>query len=150
LEFRYLQLHLVKKDWKKFIESDNPAAAALLCKMGYDEKERVQVRLEFLKMVSRMELDPAQMELLYGFFDTYLKLNDEEEKEVREEISHLPKEEADRVMELPNYYYDKGVEKGLEKVVYNMLKNGYSDEAICNITGLSVMKVKEMRKKQDD
>src|SRR5699024_12080821 len=40
LEFRYLQLHLIKKNWRVFIHKDNPAAAALLSKMGYTEKER--------------------------------------------------------------------------------------------------------------
>ncbi|WP_068676403.1 PD-(D/E)XK nuclease family transposase [Oceanobacillus sp. Castelsardo] len=66
LEFRYLQLHL-KKDWCNFIHKDNPVAAALLSKMGYTEEERVQVKMEFLRMVSRMELNPAKMALIYGF-----------------------------------------------------------------------------------
>jgi hypothetical protein len=149
LQFRYLQLHLIKKDWRAFIRSDNPAAAALLSKMGYTEEERVQVRLEFLKMVSRMELNPAEMVLPYGFFDTYLKLNDEEEKQMREEAPHLPEEEANRIMKLPNYYFDKGKEEGKEEVVYNMLKNDLTDEMISNLTGLSITKVKELRKKQD-
>jgi len=111
---------------------------------------------------TRSCVDPARMKLLYGFFDMYLKLNDEEEKQVRDEISHLPKEEADWLMELPNYYYDKGMEEGrreaiergleiwLEKVVYNMFKLGYSNEEICNITELSIVKVKEIISKQGD
>lgn len=48
--------------------------------MGYKEKERVQVTIEFLRMVARMELDPAKMELIYGFFETHLKLTEKEEK----------------------------------------------------------------------
>src|SRR5699024_9927668 len=56
LNFRYLQLHLIKKNWRTFIQQDNPVAAALLSKMGYAENERVQVKLEFLRMLSRMEL----------------------------------------------------------------------------------------------
>lgn len=46
LTFNYLQLHLIKKNWRKFIHLDNPAVAALLCKMGYPKEERVLVRLE--------------------------------------------------------------------------------------------------------
>ena len=73
----------------------NPIVAAFLSKMNYTEKERIQVKLEFLRMVSRMELDPAKMELIYGFFETYLKLNEKEEKQMHEEINKLPREEAD-------------------------------------------------------
>lgn len=68
IQFNFLQLHLINKNWRKFIKSDNPVAAALLSKMGYTKQERVQVKIEFLRMVSRMEIDPARMELLYGFF----------------------------------------------------------------------------------
>lgn len=39
----------------------------------------VQVKLEFLRMLVRMELGPARMTILTGFFETYLKLNEEEE-----------------------------------------------------------------------
>src|SRR5699024_1110842 len=143
--------HLIKKNWRNFIYSDNPAAAALLSKMGYTEEERVQVRLEFLRMVSRMELDPAKTQLLYGFFDSYLKLNEEEEKQMREEVSKLPKEEADRVLELPNYYFDKGIEKGIEKglkkVVYSMFEKDFPDEVIADITNLNIDEIKKLRGK---
>ena len=151
VKFNYLQLHLIKKNWRNFIYSDNPAAAALLSKMGYTEEERVQVRLEFLRMVSRMELDPAKTQLLYGFFDSYLKLNEEEEKQMREEVSKLPKEEADRVLELPNYYFDKGIEKGIEKglkkVVYSMFEKDFPDEVIADITNLNIDEIKKLRGK---
>jgi hypothetical protein len=150
LQFRYLHLHLIKKDWRSFIRSDNPAAAALLSKMGYTEEERVQVRLEFLKMVSRMELDPAEMALLYGFFDTYLKLNDEEEKQMREEASHLPEEEANRVLALPNYYFDKGIEQGKfqEKVetIKRLYKLSMTIEQIAEAVCLDREKVEEIIK----
>src|SRR5690625_4612176 len=68
LTFNYMTLHLRKKNWRDYIRSDNPAAAALLSKMGYEEKERVQVKKEFLRMITRMELDPAKERLIYGFF----------------------------------------------------------------------------------
>src|SRR5699024_12217675 len=40
LTFNFLILELRKKrNWRDYIESDNPVAAALLSKMGYTEKE---------------------------------------------------------------------------------------------------------------
>ncbi|MFK4997067.1 hypothetical protein ACI2OX_04225 [Bacillus sp. N9] len=66
-KFTYLQIHLIKMNWRKFIHKNNPVAAALLSKMGYKEDERVQVKMEFLRTLSRLELNPAKTELIYGF-----------------------------------------------------------------------------------
>ncbi|MBU8790806.1 hypothetical protein [Oceanobacillus caeni] len=45
---------------------------------------------------------------------------------MNEKVAKLPKEEADRILELPNSYLEKGIEIGKEnereKVVQNMLK----------------------------
>ena len=98
-----MQLHLIKKNWRTFIRHDN--RATLLSKMCYSEKERVQVKLEFLRMLCRMELDPAKTALIYGFFETYLKLDEEEEKQMREKTSDLPEEKVAGVLELPNSYF---------------------------------------------
>lgn len=57
-----------KKNWRDYIKSDNPVAAALLSKMGYTEEEKVEVKKEFLKMLVRMELDPAKSKFLSDFF----------------------------------------------------------------------------------
>ncbi|GGN65536.1 Rpn family recombination-promoting nuclease/putative transposase [Oceanobacillus indicireducens] len=158
IDFHFQQLHLINKNWRKYIKMTNPIVAAFLSKMNYTEKERIQVKLEFLRMVSRMELDPAKMELIYGFFETYLKLNEKEEKQMHEEINKLPREEADRVLELPNTYRDQGraegiaqgIEKGRaqerEQIALNLLKKGMSDEEIANIIGIAVSRVREWRK----
>ncbi|WP_211211499.1 transposase [Heyndrickxia acidiproducens] len=173
LHFHYLTLHLVKKNWKDYIKSNNPLAAALLSKMGYTEKERVQVKLEFLRMIARMELDPARMGLIYGFFETYLKLNEEEEAEVMEHIKNLEPEEAEQILHLPNSYFDRGYQKGreegreegikegikkgvkkgrleaVEKVAVKMLQNRMDVSLIAKLTGLSsdeVLKLKQQIK----
>ena len=67
LTFRYMAVHLRKKNWRDYILSDNPVAAALLSKMGYKEEEKIQVKKEFLRMMTRMELDPARQD--YGVTD---------------------------------------------------------------------------------
>jgi hypothetical protein len=68
LSFQFLTLTLRKLRWRDFIYSNNPVAAALLCKMGFSEEERVEVKKEFLRMLVRMQLDPARQRLIYGFF----------------------------------------------------------------------------------
>ncbi|MDG0791639.1 Rpn family recombination-promoting nuclease/putative transposase [Cohnella ginsengisoli] len=42
LRFRMLKLELGQQDWRRFIGSDNPVAAALLAKMGYNKKRPTQ------------------------------------------------------------------------------------------------------------
>jgi hypothetical protein len=94
LTFRFLMIELRKLNWRDYIHSDNPVAAALISKMGYTEKERVQVKKEFLRMLIKMEINPAKMELINGFFETYLNLNEREEMELMEEIKQLNPDES--------------------------------------------------------
>lgn len=149
LTFNYLTLHLRKQNWRAYIDSNNPAAAALLSKMGYTEKEKVQVKKEFLRMLVKMELDPARQRLVYGFFERYLKLNEQEEEQLMEEIRHM--DEADRIMEIPISYEKKGIEKGrdegIKEVALNMLKSGAPIKYIKEVTNLASKEIEELRKK---
>ena len=112
LDFHFLTLELNKHKWQDYIQSKNPVAAALLSKMGYQNKERVQVKLEFLRMLVRMELDPARMTLLTGFFETYLILNEEEERKLEEEMGKVDEKEAKRMIEITTSWEEKGRVKG--------------------------------------
>ncbi|KYC71514.1 hypothetical protein B4099_1172 [Heyndrickxia coagulans] len=72
-----------------------------------------------------MELNPAKMRLLYGFFDFYLKLNEKEEAEVMENIKMLDPDEAEQVLKLPNSYFDRGYRKEEKKEEKKKEKNCY-------------------------
>lgn len=108
LTFQFLMLELRKMNWKHYIHSNNPVAAALICKMGYSGSERVQVKKEFLRMLVKMEINPAKMELINGFFETYLSLNESEEKDLMEEIKQLNRDESEQIFKLPNSWVEKG------------------------------------------
>lgn len=112
LNFRFLILELKKQNWRHYLNSNNPVAAALLSKMGYPEKERVLVKLEFLRMLVRMELDPARMTLLTGFFETYLNLNEAEEQQLKAEIGKIDEKEAKRMLEITTSWEQKGRAEG--------------------------------------
>src|SRR5690625_5177045 len=135
-----MTLHLQKKNWRDYIRSDNPAAAALLSKMGYDEKEHVEVKKEFLRMITRMELDPAKERLIYGFFETYLKLTNKEEEKLMKEVEKLP--EAELLKHLPISYEEKGIKKGREierkEVAVEMLRKGLDIELIAEVTHMDI------------
>lgn len=147
LTFNYLALHLRKKNWRDFIRSDNPVAAALLSEMGYKEEEKIQVKKEFLRMMTSMELDPAKQRLIYGFFETYLKLSDKEEEQLMAEIEKLPEEE--KIMALPISYEEKGKEIGKEEgkkeVAIEMLKKGFDMTLISEVTHLELEEIKKLK-----
>lgn len=96
LKFRFYKLELKKLYWRDYINSDNPVAAALLSKMGFKPEEKVKVKVEFMRMLTRLRLDPARMELLGGFFESYLKLNQKEEEEFYRELDKIDRKEADK------------------------------------------------------
>src|SRR5699024_409394 len=66
--FRYLTLHVRKQNWRSFIKQPNPVTAALLSNMGYDDKDRIKVKLEFFKILTRLQLDFESKGFLIGFF----------------------------------------------------------------------------------
>lgn len=157
LTFNYLTLHLRKINWRDFIRSNNPAAAALLSKMGFREEEKIEVKKEFLRMLTRMELDQAKQRSIYGFFETYLKLSEEEEERLMDEIKELP--EADKILEIPISYEEKGKEIGMKigkevgkeigkkEVAFEMLKEGLSLEFISKMTKISLEEIEKLKKK---
>ncbi|WP_130858863.1 MULTISPECIES: Rpn family recombination-promoting nuclease/putative transposase [Gracilibacillus] len=151
LQFSYQKLQLKHKNWREYIESDNPVAAALISQMGFEEHERVQVKLEFLRMITRMKINPAQMEFLYGYFETYLKLSEEEEEQMMERMEKLPEEEKYIVMQLPNSYFERGKQEGKQEgkkeIVLKLIAKGMSISEIAEITELSEEEIEKLTAK---
>ena len=154
LSFQFLTLTLRKLRWRDFIHSNNPVAAALLCKMGFTEAERVEVKKEFLRMLVRMQLDPARQRLIYGFFERYLKLTDEEEKVLMQEVNKLDPELASKIMELPISYEEKGKEIGRKeeqrKIAEKMIKERFPLNIIAKITEIPVEEIKLIMENGND
>ena len=74
--------------------------------MGYNNEGWIQVKKEFLRMITRIKLDSARKRFIYGLFETYLQLTDEEEERLLKEVVNLP--EAEKIKELPISYEEKG------------------------------------------
>ena len=110
-------------------------AAALLSKMGYKQEERVRVKVEFIRILTRLQLDPARMQLLAGFFETYLKLNRIEEEEFLAQVRMLGPQEECAVMEITTSWHEKGrVEGQIELVLKQIRKRfGFVPEEIAVI-----------------
>jgi predicted transposase/invertase (TIGR01784 family) len=117
LRFQFLKVELRNNHWRAFIESDNPVAAALLAKMGYNKGEMREVRLAYLRMFLRLrgKMDDARLALIMSVADLYSPLNQEEKESVLRELNEHYPEEGEAIMELMPDWKRKGYEEGIEK-----------------------------------
>ncbi len=91
-----MTIQLINENWRNFLRQDNSVAAALLSKIGYTEKEKTVLKLQYLFMLLRLKLDPARQTLIMRFFDTYVELTDVEEHIVIEEVKKMSGKEPIR------------------------------------------------------
>jgi hypothetical protein len=90
LNFNFQAIQLNRLNWRDFLQHQNPIAAALMAKMKIAKKDRPQVKVECLRLLANLQLDPARNFLISGFVDTYLRLNQKEEQVFQTEIGELP------------------------------------------------------------
>ena len=112
LEFNYRVIQLNRLNWRDFLHQSNPVASALMAKMRIAPQERGKVKAQCLRLLVTLKLDPARMQLISGFVDTYLNLNPAEEKEFQTEISTFIPEEQEEVMQITTSWMRKGIEQG--------------------------------------
>ncbi|HLR89073.1 MAG TPA: hypothetical protein VK042_05040, partial [Atopostipes sp.] len=159
LHFKYLTLHLRKMNWRDFVRKENPVSAALLRKMGYNERERIKVKIEFFRILTKLKIDLEKRDILVDFFQTYLRLNEQEEAILVEEVRKL--EDAEEILKIPNVYvergkkigreegrevgHEEGRKSGLESVALEMLKEGFSIEKIMKLTRLKIEQIEQLK-----
>lgn len=118
IRFEYLKIQLKQISWQTYIKNNNPVAAALLSKMNYQPKEKVQVKYQFLRMLIRLCLDPARSTLLTGFFENYCVLTEKEEQELQQKVvQELTPKEVLAVMEITTSWHEKGRLEGISKIL---------------------------------
>lgn len=166
LKFHFYKVELKRLDWRRFIGSDNPVAAALLAKMGYNKREEREVRTAYLRMILRLrsKLDDARMALMMSVADLYFQPNAELDEQILSEIRAENPEEGARIMELMPAWmrmgYEKGIAEGVEEgkkeglkegmkegrreVVRKLLGKGFSHEQLADTLDLSLEEVKEL------
>jgi hypothetical protein len=117
VRFTYRVVQLNRLSWRKFVSQHNPVASALMAKMKVAERDRPRVKLECLRLLATLRLDPARMRLISGFVDTYLRLSAVENKRFEKAIlgSDLAPEQKEQVMEIVTSWMETGIERGLEQ-----------------------------------
>ena len=132
---------------------------ALFCIIIYVDQssieERIQVKVEFLRILVRLQVNSAEQRLLYGFFENYLKLTKEEEVKFMKEAREL--KGAEEILEIPISYEEKGKrigraegraegrEENKVEVARRLIREGVSKEIIIRATNLSAEKIEELK-----
>ncbi|MGI2909077.1 Rpn family recombination-promoting nuclease/putative transposase [Tolypothrix sp. VBCCA 56010] len=137
LEFQFAAIQLNRLSWRDFLQQKNPVAAALMAKMNIPTSERPHVKAECLRLLTTLKLDPARMQLISGFVDTYLKLDAAEEQAFKAAVDTMGLDEREEVMEIVTSWEQRAI----ERVAVNLLREGMAIEAIARVTGLSVEQV---------
>ena len=86
-----------------------------MAKMNIASEERPRVKLECLRLLATLRLDPARMKLISGFIDTYLRLNVEEERLFQADINTIEPSEQEVVMEIVTSWMERGIEQGRQQ-----------------------------------
>ena len=108
INFDYEIVQLNRLDWRDFIKQKNPVAAALMSKMKIEKSDRPLVKAECLRLMVTLKLDPAKMQLISGFIDSYLRLNPAENKIFQSELSTMELQEREQIMQITTSWKEEG------------------------------------------
>ena len=100
LRFNFRVIQLNRLSWRDFVNRPNPVAAALMARMKIAPAERPRVKAECLRMLLGLELDEEQEELVWEIVDTYLPLNENEDKTFERELATIAPDEEEEAMAL--------------------------------------------------
>lgn len=100
-----------------------------MAKMQIASKDRPQVKAQCLRLLVTLKLDPAKMQLISGFIDTYLNLNELEEQKFRNEIGTIESKEREEVMQIVTSWMRTGIQQGQVSMVMRQLKHKFGEIA---------------------
>ncbi len=112
MEFNFFPIQLNRLNWRDFLNQRNPVAAALMAKMKIDAVDRPRVKVECLRLLATLRLDPARARLISGFVDTYLRLNVQEEQVFQVEVGTLEETEREEIMQIVTSWMEQGLAAG--------------------------------------
>jgi hypothetical protein len=115
IEFNYKVIQLNSLNWQDFVNQKNPVASALMSKMRMSTQERPTVKLMSLQLLSTLGLNPAQVQLISGFIDTYLKLNAEEKAVFEAQLASIEPRQQEEVMQIVTSWMEEGIQQGRQQ-----------------------------------
>ncbi|MFM6488265.1 MAG: Rpn family recombination-promoting nuclease/putative transposase [Dolichospermum sp.] len=124
LKFNYQVIQLNQLNWRDFLNRKNPIASALMSKMNIAAADRPKVKAECLRLLVTLKLNPAKMQLISGFIDTYLRLSKIEEQKFAAEIGSLIPSEKEEVMQIVTSWMEQGIEQGIQQGIERGVQQG--------------------------
>lgn len=121
LRFRFRVIQLSRLDWRDYLRSDNPVAAALMTRMRIQPSDRPIVKAASLRTAMRLRLTPQALQLLGEFLGRYLPLNQEEDAVFQRELQGMDEEERAKLMQTSNEWILKGLAQGREEATRRAL-----------------------------
>ncbi len=115
LDFRFHAIQLNRLSWRDYVKHANPVASALMAKMQIAPHERAKVKLECLRLLVTLKLNPARMQMIAGFVDTYLELNREEFQEFNRELAREQPAQREKVVEITGNWARENWHKGQQE-----------------------------------
>jgi predicted transposase/invertase (TIGR01784 family) len=112
MEFNFKTIQLNRLNWRDYLSQPNPVAAALMAKMKIDPGDRPRVKVECLRLLATLRLDPARTRLISGFVDTYLQLNIQDEQVFQDEVGTLDVTEREGIMQIVTSWMEQGIAEG--------------------------------------
>jgi Domain of unknown function (DUF4351)/Putative transposase, YhgA-like len=112
MEFNFKAIQLNRLNWRDYLNQQNPVAAALMSKMRINKVDRPRVKVECLRVLATLRLDPARTKLISGFVDTYLRLNSKEEQVFQESVGTLEGTEREGIMQIVTSWMEQGIAEG--------------------------------------
>jgi predicted transposase YdaD len=146
LEFQYRVVQLNRLRWRDFMNRRNPVASALMAKMEIAEEDRPKVKVECLRLLATLRLDPARMQLISGFVDEYLRLNEVEKAVFEEELGRVKPEERGEIMKIVTSWMEEGIQQGRQEG----LQEGQKKEALTLILKLLIRRVGPIRSELEE
>lgn len=95
-------------------------------RLYYDRSRSTLQRADF-NLLSTLKLNKARNQLILGFVDTYLRLNDEEEETYRRELETFSPVERERVTEMTMSWKEAAEQKGLQQGLEQGLEQGLQE-----------------------
>lgn len=134
-DFAFRAIQLNRLNWRDYVRQPNPVASALMAKMQIAPGDRPRVKLECLRLLATLRLDPARMQLISGFVDTYLRLNAEEQRIFQTELGTVAPPEQETVMQIVTSWMEEGMVRGRQE--------GEQNEAIKLVLRMLTRKIGE-------
>ncbi len=152
--FQYRVIQLNRIGWRKYVKQPNPAATALMAKMKIAPADRPKVKLQCLRLLLTLKLDPAKSQLIFLFVDRYLRLNNEEQRQYDQAIAKLPQIEKEKEKMVSSWWSEgrqegrqEGLQEGKAKLLLGQMQRRFgtlSTKLQTRLQGLSAPQLDEL------